>query len=180
MNWSDKTIVLTGGTGSFGKKFTEIMLKKYKAKTISNRGMSRARNSGGRRCTQSAPAAAPQKVQMTAGHAVPKATSPLCQKFRLEVSVPNVPCSLLVARTSTGPSPVQMIAGTVIRPPPPAMASTRPAKAPTANKSRATSGERLSNAMVTQLPRCPANPRQRLRLSAWTDPPSAIGTARPA
>lgn len=30
----DKIILLTGGTGSFGQKFTEIMLKKYKAKAI--------------------------------------------------------------------------------------------------------------------------------------------------
>ena len=29
MNWPDLTILLTGGTGSFGKKFTEIMLEDY-------------------------------------------------------------------------------------------------------------------------------------------------------
>jgi UDP-N-acetylglucosamine 4,6-dehydratase len=34
MVWSEKVILLTGGTGSFGQKFTEIMLKKYKPKTI--------------------------------------------------------------------------------------------------------------------------------------------------
>ena len=34
MNWNDKVILLTGGTGSFGQKFTEIMLKKYKPKAI--------------------------------------------------------------------------------------------------------------------------------------------------
>ena len=34
MNWSKKTILLTGGTGSFGNKFAEIMLKKYRPKTI--------------------------------------------------------------------------------------------------------------------------------------------------
>jgi UDP-N-acetylglucosamine 4,6-dehydratase len=34
MNWSDQTIVLTGGTGSFGKKFVEIMLKEFKPKVI--------------------------------------------------------------------------------------------------------------------------------------------------
>ena len=34
MNWHNKTILLTGGTGSFGNKFTEIMLKKYKPKVI--------------------------------------------------------------------------------------------------------------------------------------------------
>jgi UDP-N-acetylglucosamine 4,6-dehydratase/5-epimerase len=34
MNWNEKTILLTGGTGSFGQKFTEIMLKKYNPKRI--------------------------------------------------------------------------------------------------------------------------------------------------
>ena len=30
MNWNDKVILVTGGTGSFGKKFIEIMLKEFK------------------------------------------------------------------------------------------------------------------------------------------------------
>ncbi len=34
MNWKTKTILLTGGTGSFGQKFVEIMLTKYKPKAI--------------------------------------------------------------------------------------------------------------------------------------------------
>ncbi len=34
MNWKDKVILVTGGTGSFGKKFTEIMLKEYQPKKI--------------------------------------------------------------------------------------------------------------------------------------------------
>lgn len=29
MDWEDLTVLMTGGTGSFGKKFTEIMLKEY-------------------------------------------------------------------------------------------------------------------------------------------------------
>ena len=29
MNWNDKVVLVTGGTGSFGKKFIEIMLKEY-------------------------------------------------------------------------------------------------------------------------------------------------------
>ena len=29
MDWSDLTVLITGGTGSFGKKFTEIMLQEY-------------------------------------------------------------------------------------------------------------------------------------------------------
>ncbi len=31
---NDKTILITGGTGSFGKKCTEIILKKYKPNSI--------------------------------------------------------------------------------------------------------------------------------------------------
>lgn len=34
MNLTDKTILITGGTGSFGKKFVEIALKKYNPKRI--------------------------------------------------------------------------------------------------------------------------------------------------
>lgn len=29
MNWSQESVLVTGGTGSFGKKFTEIMLREY-------------------------------------------------------------------------------------------------------------------------------------------------------
>lgn len=32
--FNDKTVMITGGTGSFGKKFTEILLKKYKPKKV--------------------------------------------------------------------------------------------------------------------------------------------------
>ncbi len=34
MNWSEQSILVTGGTGSFGKKFVEIMLKQYKPKRL--------------------------------------------------------------------------------------------------------------------------------------------------
>lgn len=34
MDLTSKTILLTGGTGSFGQKFTEVLLKQYKPKTI--------------------------------------------------------------------------------------------------------------------------------------------------
>ena len=30
---NDKVLLITGGTGSFGKKFTEILFKKYKYKS---------------------------------------------------------------------------------------------------------------------------------------------------
>jgi UDP-N-acetylglucosamine 4,6-dehydratase len=34
MNWSEQSILVTGGTGSFGKKFVEIMLKEYGPKRL--------------------------------------------------------------------------------------------------------------------------------------------------
>jgi len=34
MNWKEKTILLTGGTGSFGKAFIKLMLEKYQPRVI--------------------------------------------------------------------------------------------------------------------------------------------------
>jgi len=34
MDWKKKTVLITGGTGSFGKKFTEVMLAKYRPKKL--------------------------------------------------------------------------------------------------------------------------------------------------
>jgi UDP-N-acetylglucosamine 4,6-dehydratase len=34
MNWNDKVVLVTGGTGSFGKKFIEIMLREYQPAKI--------------------------------------------------------------------------------------------------------------------------------------------------
>jgi UDP-N-acetylglucosamine 4,6-dehydratase len=34
MNWQDSVVLITGGTGSFGKKFTEIMLREYRPKKL--------------------------------------------------------------------------------------------------------------------------------------------------
>ncbi len=34
MNWKDKVVLVTGGTGSFGKKFTEVMLQEYHPKKL--------------------------------------------------------------------------------------------------------------------------------------------------
>ena len=34
MNWSEEAVLVTGGTGSFGKKFVEIMLKEYRPKRL--------------------------------------------------------------------------------------------------------------------------------------------------
>src|SRR5690606_36583839 len=46
--------------------------------------------------------------------------------------VPNTDCSLLVASAETGGRPTESRAGSAIMPPPPAMASTKPASRPTA------------------------------------------------
>lgn len=34
MDWNNSSVLVTGGTGSFGKKFTEIILEKYKPKKL--------------------------------------------------------------------------------------------------------------------------------------------------
>ncbi len=34
MDWSDQVVLVTGGTGSFGKKFVEIMLREYRPKRL--------------------------------------------------------------------------------------------------------------------------------------------------
>ena len=34
MDWTDTTVMITGGTGSFGRKFTEAMLKRYPPKKL--------------------------------------------------------------------------------------------------------------------------------------------------
>jgi UDP-N-acetylglucosamine 4,6-dehydratase len=34
MNWQDKVVLITGGTGSFGKKVTEILLREYKPRKL--------------------------------------------------------------------------------------------------------------------------------------------------
>ena len=34
VNWSEKTVLITGGTGSFGKKFAQIMLAEYQPKKL--------------------------------------------------------------------------------------------------------------------------------------------------
>ena len=34
MNWQEQTVLITGGTGSFGKKFVEIMLREYHPKRL--------------------------------------------------------------------------------------------------------------------------------------------------
>jgi UDP-N-acetylglucosamine 4,6-dehydratase len=34
MNWADQSVLVTGGTGSFGKKFVEIMLREYRPKRL--------------------------------------------------------------------------------------------------------------------------------------------------
>lgn len=34
MNWRDQVVLLTGGTGSFGKKFTEILINEYNPKKL--------------------------------------------------------------------------------------------------------------------------------------------------
>ena len=34
MNWEKTTVLVTGGTGSFGKKFAEVMLRDYRPRKL--------------------------------------------------------------------------------------------------------------------------------------------------
>jgi UDP-N-acetylglucosamine 4,6-dehydratase len=34
MDWRDKVVLVTGGTGSFGKKFSEVLLKEKQPKKV--------------------------------------------------------------------------------------------------------------------------------------------------
>src|SRR6185369_10488463 len=34
MNWSEQVVLVTGGTGSFGRKFVEVMLRDYPPKRL--------------------------------------------------------------------------------------------------------------------------------------------------
>ena len=34
MNWAEQVVLVTGGTGSFGKKFVEIMLQEYRPQKL--------------------------------------------------------------------------------------------------------------------------------------------------
>jgi len=47
MNWSEQVVLVTGGTGSFGKKFAELMLREYRPQKLI---ISAVTNSGGYPC----------------------------------------------------------------------------------------------------------------------------------
>ena len=34
MNWTEQVVLVTGGTGSFGKKFVEVMLREYRPQKL--------------------------------------------------------------------------------------------------------------------------------------------------
>ncbi len=34
MNWSEQVVLVTGGTGSFGQKFVEVMLREYRPQRL--------------------------------------------------------------------------------------------------------------------------------------------------
>src|SRR5690606_1165228 len=57
--------------------------------------------------------------------------------------VPNTDCSLLVASAETGGRPIESRAGSAIMPPPPAMASTKPARSPTPARASRISGSSI-------------------------------------
>jgi UDP-N-acetylglucosamine 4,6-dehydratase/5-epimerase len=34
MNWTEQVVLITGGTGSFGRKFVEVMLREYRPQKL--------------------------------------------------------------------------------------------------------------------------------------------------
>ena len=95
-------------------------------------------------CTITAPSAAPAKVQPIIAAMSRGFTSPPRVNFSAAEKDPKLDCSLLVASASAGDSPAHSSAGTVSSPPPPAMASTKPASIPTASRAASISTEKRS------------------------------------
>ncbi|MNL14685.1 hypothetical protein D3C87_1356400 [compost metagenome] len=79
------------------------------------------------RVTAKAPSPAPTPTNARGQRIRRKSTRPLRQKFHRAEAVPTLPCTLLVAMAATGFSPTDSSAGKEISPPPPAMASIKPA-----------------------------------------------------
>ncbi|MNK65284.1 hypothetical protein D3C87_845720 [compost metagenome] len=77
--------------------------------------------------TAKAPSPAPIATRARGQRISLKSTRPLRQKFHRALAVPTLPCTLLVAMAATGFSPTDSRAGSEISPPPPAMASMKPA-----------------------------------------------------
>ena len=70
---------------------------------------------------------------------------PARQKVQVAEAVPTLPCTLLVAMAETGSIPAASSAGTVISPPPPAIASTNPAASAAAHNSATACGPNSAN-----------------------------------
>src|SRR5690606_7126658 len=79
------------------------------------------------RVTAKAPSPDPTATSASGQRIRRKSTLPLRQKFHRALAVPTLPGTLLVAMAATGFSPTDNRAGSEISPPPPAMASMKPA-----------------------------------------------------
>ena len=101
---------------------------KYIAKPMSSRGMSCVSRRVFITCTHKVPAAAPVKVQVMAGSICEGDTNPLRMNVLAAAPLPKLLCNLFVASASVGGTPASSKAGREIRPPPPAMLSTKPLK----------------------------------------------------
>ena len=99
---------------------------------ISIQGMMFFKASGDILLMARAPAIDPAHEKMTAGYIFRQLISPAREKLMVEAAEPNIAWSLLVAMAETGGRPANRRAGTVINPPPPAMASKKPAANATA------------------------------------------------
>ena len=94
-------------------------------------GMMIVRASGGESCTATVPIAEPIRQVMMLIFIFRILMAPFLIKVIDAESVPKDPCSLLVASACTGGVWNNSKAGSVMRPPPPATASIKPAKVAT-------------------------------------------------
>src|SRR5690606_32112681 len=110
--------------------------RKYAAMATSGTGTSPVRSDGSTTCSAIAPPTEPANDATTGHRKRRKSISPRRAKVSTALVVPKLDCTLLVAIASTGGTPAASRAGMAISPPPPAMASTRPAmKAASASSS---------------------------------------------
>ena len=121
--------------------------------------------------TASPPATAPISTMASATLMARSSMWPARQNVQVAEAVPTLPCTLLVAMAETGSTPTASSAGTVISPPPPAIASTNPAaSAATHNIATACGPNSANNA---------APPRGRCYRPRWPPGPGRRGRPTP-
>ena len=97
------------------------------AMATSSVGIAASSRAVGSSLTAIAPPMPPTKATVAMGKASRQSMRRAWAKVQVADAAPTAPCTLLVATALTGSKPKTSKAGTVMRPPPPAMASTQPA-----------------------------------------------------